>query len=105
MDVVFWVSENGENPYIIWKKNTSGDKIKMAESMIACLKYVGIKCRFVKDLKLEGLYELKTKSQQIRVYFFVKKRENTAYIVAVGDKKSQKLDIINAYNRMNGGLV
>ena len=63
-----------------------------------------IKCRFVKDLKLDGFYELKTKSQYIRVYFFVKKRTNIVYVVGIGDKKNQNLDIILSYNRMQGGF-
>lgn len=74
----------------------------MVESMIACLKSLGMKCRFVKDLNLDDLHELKTKSQHIRVYFYVKKRTNVAHIVGIGDKKDQKLDIILSYNIMKG---
>ncbi len=102
LEINFWESLDGENLYLSWKEKATEEKIRMAESMIACLKSLGMKCRFVKDLNLDGLHELKTKSQHIRVYFYVKKPTNMTHIVGIGDKKDQKLDIILSYNRMQG---
>jgi hypothetical protein len=105
MEVVFWESINGENPSEIWKSQASEDQVKTAESLIACIKTLGMKCKFVKNLNLEGLHELRSKSLKVRVYFYVKKREQKVYIVGIGEKKHQKIDIIHAYNRMKGVIL
>ena len=105
MEVFVWESMSGENPCEIWKSQVSPDLAKTADSLVACLMTLGMKCKFIKNLDLEGLHELRSKSLNVRVYFYIKKKENTAYIVGMGEKKNQKLDIIHAYNRMKGGIL
>ena len=102
MEIEHWQDETGFIPYQYWIKNYLDDGARMAESMVACLEVMHMKCKFVKDLSLEGLHELRSKSQQIRVYFFLNEDESTACITTAGDKGSQKRDIIYSYNIMKG---
>jgi putative component of toxin-antitoxin plasmid stabilization module len=96
--IVNWVSADGFDPYDEWMRSCSLDDRDTTQSMVACLKNIGLKCKFVKDLNLDGLCELKTKSLEVRVYFFID--ENQALIVGAGHKCTQKKDIIFAYERM-----
>jgi phage-related protein len=105
MQVVFWENIDGENPCEIWKSQAAEEQVKTADSLIACIKALGMKCKFVKNLELEGLHELRSKSLNVRVYFYVKKREQKIYILGMGEKKNQKIDIIHAYNRMKGVIL
>lgn len=97
-NIVSWISVNGFNPYEKWINACSQDDRNTTQSMLACLKNLGLKCKFVKDLDLDGLCELKTKSLDVRVYFFID--EDKAFIVEVGYKSTQKKDNILAYERM-----
>ncbi|MES2615593.1 MAG: hypothetical protein V4591_09280 [Bdellovibrionota bacterium] len=96
--IVSWVSIDGFNPYDKWINSCPQDDRNTTQSMLACLKSLGLKCKFVKDLELDGLCELKTKSLGVRVYFFID--EDKAFIVGAGYKSTQKRDIIFAYERM-----
>lgn len=93
-----WVAVDGTIPIEEWLSICSQEHRKMTTSMLACLEISGMRCHFVKDLKLHGLCELKTKSGNIRVYFFVD--GDIAVIVGAGEKKTQKLDLILSYERM-----
>lgn len=97
-NIVSWVSVDGFNPYDEWISSCSQDDRNTTQSMLACLKSLGLKCKFVKDLELDGLCELKTKSLEVRVYFFID--EDKALIVGAGHKSTQKRDIILAYERI-----
>ena len=103
MDILHWQDAYGISPYQEWVKN-NGDSGRMAESMVACLKHQELKCKFVKQLKPKSmkLYELKSKSTDVRVYFCKNSKINTAYILGAGYKDTQKEDIEDALERMEG---
>jgi len=96
--VISWISIEGFNPYEEWINSCSQNDKDTTQSMLACLKNLGLKCKFVKDLDLDGLCELKTKSLDVRVYFFIDTEK--ALVVGAGHKSTQKKDIILAYERM-----
>ena len=93
-----YVDEYGINPYSEWKAKVKSDDARTAISKVSCLKHAGMKCPFVKDLKLEEMHELRSKSDKIRVYFF--KYDVRFIILGAGFKDTQRQDIADCLERM-----
>ena len=95
--IVLELVEDEHNYFQEWLGSCNKDHKKMAESMIACLKYGGMRCRYVTEINPEGLYELKSKGTGVRVYFFFDGKEKA--ILTNGTIKTlNKRDIFKQRN-------
>ena len=93
-----YVDEYGISPYSEWKASVKQDDARTAISRVSCLKHAGMKCPFVKDLKLEEMNELRSKSDKIRVYYF--EYDERFIILGAGFKHTQQKDIADCLERM-----
>ena len=98
--IIKWNSIDGYIPIQEWLNLCNIDDSKTTTSMIACLQVNGMKCHLVKDLKKDGLHEIRRKLEQIRVYFFEDKEICSAIVTGAGFKDTQKEDIELSYERM-----
>ena len=93
-----YVDKNGVSPFSEWKAAVKHEEAKIAMSRVFCLQHAGLRCPYRKDLKLEQMYELRSKEDGIRVYFFP---FGAGFIIlGAGFKDTQKQDIADCLERM-----
>ena len=99
--IKYWSPDIGKNPIEKWLDKLTKDQFKSVVKEIIMLEKVGNELKLPHSKALsKGLFELRERRFGFRIYYFFSEKE-IIIVVGAGDKKTQKIDIKLAYERIS----
>ena len=96
----YWENSQGNSPVEKWLDKLTKDQFKAVYKLIEMLEDAGIDLKMPYSSPLgQGLFELRDRHYGYRIYYCFQ-GNRMIILLATGDKKSQKRDIVTARKRL-----